>query len=511
MVSFTAFGGVIVLYWVCLAIYRLYLSPLAKVPGPKIAALTSWYAAYHDIWRGGQYVWVVEEMHRQYGPVVRTMPDVVHVNDPSFVDKLYPAQSPRARRERAETVLGFFGQTFSVLPTRDHDLHRRRRAVLSRFFSKENVRRLAPIINETLGDLLRRMEGWSRTDEPIDFNPASRAATKDVIQSYALGEGEKCLLMEDCNAAFFEVLTPGRMTHFSVHFHTIAMAFQSLPPKILVILAPYIQAFVAFVEDLTVKIETIRGSKDDYEGKTIFHEIMESDIPESEKSTPRLVDEAMVLAIAGSDTTAMTLSALVFHILSDESMFLRIRKELESVMPDAHQPPDPVKLDSLSYLNATIEEALRMYPSATHRQDRVAPDEDLIFEYADGRTLVLPAGTMVGMTAPLLNKHPAWFTEPRVFNPDRYIEDPKLFKKHLTFGKGGRQCLGMNLAYQELQTFTAGIFRKYGIYDPKVKSQEGPTLELFETVIDDIRMHADYVTPGLRPGSKGVRLRIRHD
>ncbi|KAF4845946.1 Cytochrome P450 monooxygenase orf6 [Colletotrichum siamense] len=427
MVSFTAFGGVIVLYWVCLAIYRLYLSPLAKVPGPKIAALTSWYAAYHDIWRGGQYVWVVEEMHRQYGPVVRTMPDVVHVNDPSFVDKLYPAQSPRARRERAETVLGFFGQTFSVLPTRDHDLHRRRRAVLSRFFSKENVRRLAPIINETLGDLLRRMEGWSRTDEPIDFNPASRAATKDVIQSYALGEGEKRFLMEDCNAAFFEALTPGRMTHFSVHFHTIAMAFQSLPPRILVILAPYIQAFVAFVEDLTVKIEAIRGSKDDYEGKTIFHEIMESDIPESEKSTPRLVDEAMV------------------------------------------------------------------------------------FEYADGRTLVLPAGTMVGMTAPPLNKHPAWFTEPHIFNPDRYIDDPRLFKKHLTFGKGGRQCLGMNLAYQELQTFTAGIFRKYGIYDPRLKSQDGPTLELFETSIDDIRMHADYVTPGLRPGSKGVRLRIRHD
>ncbi|KAJ0327805.1 hypothetical protein COL922a_013405 [Colletotrichum nupharicola] len=158
------------------------------------------------------------------------------------------------------------------------------------------------------------------------------------------------------------------------------MAFQSLPPKFLVILAPYIQAFVAFVEDLTVKIETIRGSKNDYEGKTIFHEIMESDIPESEKSTPRLVDEAMVLAIAGSDTTAMTLSALVFHILSDEYMFLRIRKELESVMPDAHQPPDPVKLDSLSYLNAKIEEALRMYPSATHREDCVAPDEDLCYD-----------------------------------------------------------------------------------------------------------------------------------
>lgn len=82
----------LVCYVVGLAVYRLYLSPLAKFPGPKLAgmypmppgrketigclvltnrrlitALTTWYAGYHDLIRGGQYVFVVEEMHRKYG------------------------------------------------------------------------------------------------------------------------------------------------------------------------------------------------------------------------------------------------------------------------------------------------------------------------------------------------------------------------------------------------------------------------------------------------------------
>lgn len=258
------------------------------------------------------------------------------------------------------------------------------------------------------------------------------------------------------------------------------------------------------------KIEEIRNSKEDSEGRTIFHEILRSNIATEEKSTPRLVDEAMVLAIAGADTTANTLVALSYHVLSDPEIFGRLRNELESVMPIADQPPDPKALDQLPFLNALIEETLRLYPSATHRQDRVAPDGDLVFQYPDGRNLIVPAGTQVGMTAPIINRHSAWFEDPEVFSPDRYLDNPKLFRRHLTFSKGMRQCLGMNLAYQELQTFTAGIFRKYSIFDPTVKEQTGPTLELFETGLGDVKTYADYVTPGLQPGSQGVRIRVRH-
>jgi cytochrome P450 len=224
-----------------------------------------------------------------------------------------------------------------------------------------------------------------------------------------------------------------------------------------------------------------------------------------------MVDEAMILAIAGADTTAATLEVLTYHVLSDKEMFKRLRAELDQAIPDPTQFPDPVKLDNLPFLNALIEETLRLYPSATHRQDRLAPDEDLVYEYPDGRSVTIPRGTVVGMTAMLVNRSPLWYENPDEFRPERYLENPKSFKRMLTFSKGARQCLGINLAYQELQTFTAGIFRKYGPYDPKLKEQSGPTLELHETTLEDVKTHADYVTPGLRPGSKGVQVRIRRD
>ncbi|CAK7200919.1 hypothetical protein SEUCBS139899_003619 [Sporothrix eucalyptigena] len=511
--------GLFVLYLVGLAVYRLYFHPLAKIPGPKLAAITTWYCAYFDVYLGGQYLWAIRDMHAKYGPVVRIMPDVVHVNDPGFVDKLY-TQSPRLRRERAPTVLKMFSKHYSMLPTKDHDLHRRRRAVLSRFFSHQNVRRLMPLFDETLSNLLGRLERCAKeTDhdgspKPVSLNPYFKATTKDIIQSYAFGGGSMCLEMEDLNEPFFEVLDSGRMAPISVHFNSLTTAMQSLPPAILTRLVPSVLAIIVFVQDLKKDIEAIKASADDEsvqapERRSIFHEVLTSDIDASDKETERLVDEGMVLAIAGADTTALSLSALSFHVLNDPAIFKRLRAELDAAIPDASQFPDPVKLDACVYLNALIEETLRMYPSATHRQDRVAPDEDLLYTYADGRSLVLPKGSSIGMTAPLVNRSPLLYTDPDTFNPDRFISNPALARRSMTFSRGARQCIGINLAYQELQTFTAGLFRKYSPYDPSLKKQKGPTLELYNTTIKDIELHADYVTAHAYPGSQGLQVRIR--
>ena len=57
----------LVIYIVYVGIYRLYLSPLAKVPGPRLAALTEWYEFYYDVIKRGRYTWKIEELHEQYG------------------------------------------------------------------------------------------------------------------------------------------------------------------------------------------------------------------------------------------------------------------------------------------------------------------------------------------------------------------------------------------------------------------------------------------------------------
>lgn len=55
------------LYFVSLALYRLYLHPLAKFPGPKLAAVTRRYEAYYDVVKSGAYMFKIGELHEKYG------------------------------------------------------------------------------------------------------------------------------------------------------------------------------------------------------------------------------------------------------------------------------------------------------------------------------------------------------------------------------------------------------------------------------------------------------------
>jgi hypothetical protein len=54
-------------YLLARAFYRLYLHPLSKFPGPKAAAVTSWYEGYYEILLKGQYSKQIAKLHDEYG------------------------------------------------------------------------------------------------------------------------------------------------------------------------------------------------------------------------------------------------------------------------------------------------------------------------------------------------------------------------------------------------------------------------------------------------------------
>ena len=59
-------------YLIWLTLFRLYLSPIARFPGPKLAALTRWYEFYYGIVLKGQLTFHIQELHRKYGNLDRS-------------------------------------------------------------------------------------------------------------------------------------------------------------------------------------------------------------------------------------------------------------------------------------------------------------------------------------------------------------------------------------------------------------------------------------------------------
>ncbi|KAG0646779.1 Cytochrome P450 monooxygenase [Hyphodiscus hymeniophilus] len=88
--------AIAVLYHAWIVIGRLYLSPISKFPGPKLAAVGHFfslgkdlrlrlrYQIYYDVILGGRYWHQIAELHKKYGPVVQINPYEFHISDPEF-------------------------------------------------------------------------------------------------------------------------------------------------------------------------------------------------------------------------------------------------------------------------------------------------------------------------------------------------------------------------------------------------------------------------------------------
>lgn len=66
-----AFLIVVPVYIAGVAVYRLYFSPIAKFPGPRLAAVTYLYELYYDIVKRGKYTFKIRDLHAQYGQLRR--------------------------------------------------------------------------------------------------------------------------------------------------------------------------------------------------------------------------------------------------------------------------------------------------------------------------------------------------------------------------------------------------------------------------------------------------------
>ncbi|MCJ1361668.1 hypothetical protein MMC16_000768 [Acarospora aff. strigata] len=239
------------------------------------------------------------------------------------------------------------------------------------------------------------------------------------------------------------------------------------------------------------------------EHATIFHLILDAKGPPPERSLHRLGQEALSLVAAGSLTTAHALRTTTYHLLANPPILQTLLAELDDAIPGLAQPPPLQQLEKLPYLSAVITEGLRIGYGIVHRLERSFPDRALIYG-----PYTIPPNTPVSMSTVLVHDNPDIFPSPRTFNPDRWLQSKdkivdsedghhhRLDKFLLTFSRGTRGCVGLNLAYAELYLTLANVFRRF-------------QLELYEVVRErDVDLHHDFFNPCESLQSKGLRARV---
>jgi hypothetical protein len=88
----------VLLMLLSIVLYRLYLHPLSRVPGPRLAAVSNVWYGYQVC--TGRLLQIGKELHTKYGPIVRVGPNEVWLNSEEGFRQVYgkfdPAHPPRS-------------------------------------------------------------------------------------------------------------------------------------------------------------------------------------------------------------------------------------------------------------------------------------------------------------------------------------------------------------------------------------------------------------------------------
>ncbi|KAE8350007.1 benzoate 4-monooxygenase cytochrome P450 [Aspergillus coremiiformis] len=481
----------IVVYLVAIVCYRLFLSPLAKFPGPRLAAATGLYETYFQIVKGGVFTWHIDRLHERYGPIVRIKPGELHIKDPDYYSTLYAGPGKHRNKDSWFSNITYPQSLFS---TNNHDLHVARRKVLSHFFKKNAVWKLEPVIASKMKSLCRHFSTGAGTQQPLELHAAFNCFTCDTLSEHAFGSQNGFHYLDEPNLSATWKTRINWLFQFcrtARHFPFLGLLGKVSPMTVIFFCPPYKYVY-EFEQDVKSRVRIVMEDHRQLE-KTekmppvpvnhdpatrtrdaIYPAILANpEVPPSEKEIQRLEDDAMFLMMAGTDAPAQALAITVFHILNNPDVHRKVRAELFANIPDRGTIPTLALLEQLPYLNATIREGLRISSIVTTRLPRIAPDEHLQY-----RQWHIPAGTAVSMSTHFILRDPNIFPEPSKFIPERWLLCPtelqELQKYLIPASKGTLGCLGQNLNWALMQIVLGTLLRRFdlGLHQTTEKNVE---------------------------------------
>lgn len=182
-----------------------------------------------------------------------------------------------------------------------------------------------------------------------------------------------------------------------------------------------------------------------------------------------IVGTAVVLLVAGYDTTGMLLSYFSYEMTNNPDIQNKLRDEVDEAFENADgRLPDYSVIQSLPYLDMVIQETLRYHPPAgfnmrTANKDYHLPDSNIILKKGDG----------VMFNARFLHRRPEHWSHPDEFYPEHFSKEEKSKRNpyvYQAFGQGPRACIGMRFALLEAKIAIMMMMRNF-FFEPGTKTK----------------------------------------
>lgn len=168
---------------------------------------------------------------------------------------------------------------------------------------------------------------------------------------------------------------------------------------------------------------------------------------------------------AGSDTTSITLSAVLYYLLKYPATYRRLQEEIDAGIK-AGTVSDPItfkEASQLLYLQAIIKEALRLHSATGLPLARVVPPS--------GASICgqkIPGGATVGINSWVAHRNTSVYgNDANVWRPERWLEiqeggrGAEVEKYFFAFGMGSRTCIGKNLSLLEVSKLIPQLLRRF--------------------------------------------------
>ena len=193
----------------------------------------------------------------------------------------------------------------------------------------------------------------------------------------------------------------------------------------------------------------------------------------------RIIDELIILIVAGHETTANALSFMIHYLAKNPEIVDQLHQEIQPLEASALSPYE--QLSQTKYGQAVVQETLRKCPPAWI-VDRKALTDDSIGD------LHIPKNALIGLSIYELHHNPEFWEEPELFKPERFLSSPP--PVYIPFGSGPRMCIGNHFALFEMVEILRQMVLRFRWETPQEHLEETALITLQPTSVKVYMTHA---------------------